>query len=58
MTPQALTQKQDKIARLEYLVEDGHTRYETELLFARNQPDSFWEDLANPPLIQNKTFKA
>jgi len=38
--------KQSTIERYEYLVNDGYSRYEPLLEEARNQPDSYWENLA------------
>ncbi len=38
--------KRSTIERYEYLVNDGYSRYEHLLEEAREQPDSYWENLA------------
>ena len=43
MTPEATAFKKFTLERYEYLIEDGHTKYEDMLANAQVQPDEYWE---------------
>lgn len=46
MSPQAQALKENELARLEYLVEDGYSQFERKLEKARKRSDEKWEKRA------------